>query len=111
MSDPIKKSLLDILMAIEGNDIHLDHKRDFQLYSQRPTSRRATERELEIIGEAVNRILKADKDFPLSRARQIISFRNHVIHSYDSVDNNLVWKIIIQDIPVLRQEVIDLLKD
>lgn len=90
MSDSIKKWLTDILISIDGVDYHLEGKRDFQIYVQRPTARRAVEREPEIIGEAVNRILKTDKDFPLSKAKEIISFRNRVIHSYDAIDHNLV---------------------
>ena len=98
MNDFIKKSLIDILVSIDGIDYHLAGNEDFQIYLQKPTTRRAVERELEIIGEAVNRILKVDADFPLSKARQIISFRNHVIHSYDTVDHNLVWKVIVIDL-------------
>ena len=105
MSDPIKKSLTDILMSIEGIEYHLGGKRDFIWYQAHPTVKRAVERELEIIGEAVGRILKLDKDFPLPEARQIVSFRNRVIHNYDSVDDNLVWKIVMKDIPTLRAEI------
>ncbi len=109
MSDLIKKSLSDILMSIDGIHIHLQGKTDFHWYQKSITVKRAVERELSIIGEAVNRILKEDKDFPLNSAPQIISFRNRVIHAYDSVDDNLVWKIIIKDIPLLHHEVIKLL--
>lgn len=109
MSDAIKKSLADILMSIDGIHVHLQNRNDFAAYQKSITVKRAVERELTIIREAVNRILKEDKDFPLSRARQIISFRNRVIHSYDSVDDNLVWKIIIKDLPTLQSEIIKLL--
>jgi uncharacterized protein with HEPN domain len=109
MSDLIRKSLSDILMSIDGIYIHLQGKKDFQWYQKSITVKRAVERELSIIGEAVNRIMKEDKDFPLTSAPQIISFRNRVIHGYDSVDDNLVWKIIIKDLPLLHEEVIKLL--
>ncbi len=109
MNDVIKKSLTDILMSIEGIEFHLQNKRDFVWYQTQLTAKRAVERELAIIGEAINRILKLDKDFPLSRAKEIISFRNRVIHAYDAIDDNLVWKIIIKDIPVLRNEIITIL--
>lgn len=109
MSDVIKKSLSDILMSIDGIHVHLQGKSDFQWYQKSITVKRAVERELSIIGEAVNRILKEDKNFPLSSAHQIISFRNRVIHSYDSVDDNLVWKIIIKDLPILHSEILKLL--
>lgn len=96
-------------LSIDGIYVHLQGKNDFNWYQKSITVKRAVERELSIIGEAVNRILKEDKNFPLSSARQIISFRNRVIHSYDSVDDNLVWKIIIRDIPILHAEVLRLL--
>jgi uncharacterized protein with HEPN domain len=109
MNSVIKKSLTDILMSIDGIHVHLNGKYDFNTYTKSITTKRAVERELSIIGEAVNRILKEQKDFPLSSAPQIIAFRNRVIHSYDSVDDNLVWKIIMKDLPVLHQEVDKLL--
>ncbi len=96
-------------MSIDGINVHLSGKYDFNTYAKSFTIKRAVERELSIIGEAVNRILKEEKDFPLSNAPQIISFRNRVIHSYDAVDDNLVWKIIMKDLPILQKEVEKLL--
>lgn len=110
MSDTIRKSLADILMCIDGIQVHLQGKSDFNFYSKSITVKRAVERELSIIGEAVNRIMKEDSTFPLSRSKEIIAFRNRVIHSYDAVDDNLVWKILTRDIPVLKNEVISLLQ-
>jgi uncharacterized protein with HEPN domain len=104
MNDVIKKSLTDILICIDGINFHLQGKRDFLWYTNSITVKRAVERELSINGEAVNRILRMDKDFPLSKAAEIIAFRNRVIHAYDAVDDNLVWKIIIKDIPVLKMK-------
>jgi len=60
---------------------------------------------LEIIGEATNNLLKLNPDFPLSHARLIVDLRNRVIHSYDSVDEIIIWKIVMKDIPVLLKEV------
>lgn len=69
MNDLVKKSLTDILMSIDGIDYHLGRTRNFTWYQSHPTTKRAVERELEIIGEAVNRILKQNEDFPLSHAK------------------------------------------
>lgn len=110
MNDAIKKSLTDILMSIDGIDYHLGGNRDFIWYLNHPTVKRAVERELEIIGEAMSRILKQEPDFKLKQARQVISLRNRVIHAYDSVDDNLVWKVLIKDIPILKDEVFLLLR-
>lgn len=71
---------------------------------------RGVEREIEIIGEAVNRILKIDAKIQISNARKIVNLRNWVIHSYDNVDSILIWVIIHKDILVLQLEVQHLLK-
>lgn len=69
--------------------------------------KRAVERDLEIIGEAVNRILKRDANFEklISNAKAIIGLRNQVIHSYDNISNENIWSIIINHIPRLKKEV------
>ena len=38
-------------------------------------------------------------------ARQMISFRNRLIHGYDSVDDAIVWDIIIRELPALGRQV------
>ena len=110
MSKEINKYLADILDSIVAIDAHLGSKRDFAIYCSNNTVKRAVERELEIIGEAVGRILKEDDDFPLAHGKTIVGMRNRIIHSYDAVDDNLVWKVISKDIPILKTEVETLLK-
>lgn len=105
MNPEIQKYLQDILNSIESIDIHLNYKRDLNFFLTNITARRAIERELEIIGEAVNRILKLDPDFPISKARIIVDTRNKVIHAYDAVDEYIIWKIISKDIPILKDEI------
>ena len=65
------------------------------------TKRRALEREISIIGEAMNKRLKIDSEIPISYKKVIVALRNKVIHAYDTKDNELIWKIIKKDIPVL----------
>lgn len=89
-----KKLLFDVKTAIENIDLHLENKRDFNEYTNNITKRRAVERELEIIGEAISKLLKINPSIPISFARMIVNLRNRVIHSYDAVDDILVWKII-----------------
>ena len=90
-------------------DIHLDGKRIFEEFAANITKRRAIERELEIIGEATNNLLKINTDLPVSSARKIVNLRNRVIHAYDDVDETILWKVIMKDIPVLLSEVQQLL--
>lgn len=110
MSNETNKHLADILDSIASIDVHLGGKKDFSFYCANITVKRAVERELEIIGEAVGRILKEDAGFPIAYGKIIVGMRNRIIHSYDAVDDNLVWKVITKDIPILKTEVETLLK-
>ncbi len=62
-----------------------------------------------IIGEAMNRILKIEKEISITSARQIVATRNYVIHGYDSLRDDLIWGIVINHLPLLKEEVIQLL--
>lgn len=62
-----------------------------------------------IIGEAMNRLLKLQPDLAISHARKIANTRNYVIHGYDSLRNEILWAIVINDLPILLQEVEQLL--
>jgi uncharacterized protein with HEPN domain len=72
--------------------------------------RRAVERELEIIGEAANRILKLDSEFPIENARKIVDVRNWVIHGYDKVDDVIIWGILTNHLPKLKEQADELMK-
>lgn len=111
MTEQEKKLLKDIEQAVLNIDIHLDAKRVWKEFSSSITKRRAVERELEIIGEATNNLLKINKDILLSSARKIVNLRNRVIHAYDAVDDIIVWKVIMKDIPILLKEVRQLQKE
>jgi uncharacterized protein with HEPN domain len=80
-------------------------------YSKDAFLRSAVERQFEIIGEAINRILKNDTAIAvrLSNYKRIIAFRNILIHGYDIVDHQVVWDVIRLDLPMLLKEVITLL--
>lgn len=109
MQDKINKYLYDILTSANSIFEYLGDKRDFTIYDSNKLLRRAIEREFEIIGEAINRILKLDRDYPIKNAERIISLRNYVIHGYDKVDNVIMWGIISKDLPKLKNEVEKLL--
>jgi len=105
MSNKKAKYLHDIVESILSIDEHLRFERNFSNFMQSKTMRRAVERELEIIGEAVSRLLKIAPEISISYARIIVDLRNKVIHAYDSVDYNIIWKVICKDIPVLKEQV------
>ena len=106
-----KKLLVDIIDSINSIDEHLEGKRILEEYLTNKTKRRAVEREIEIIGEAMSKLLKLNPNTPISYARIIVDLRNKVIHAYDSVDDIVIWKIIMKDIPILLLDVNKLLNE
>lgn len=106
-----KKYLADIIEAINSIDYHLDKQRILDIYLSNKTKRRAVEREIEIIGEAMGKLLKTNPNISISYSRIIVDLRNKVIHAYDSVDDILIWKIIMKDLPVLLEEAKKLLNE
>ena len=110
MKREIKKYLYDIKTSIDSIDEYLGGKRDFFEYQKNKLLRRGIERELEIIGEAMNRALKLDPELDIENARQIVDTRNWVIHGYDKVDDVVIWAIISKHLPKLKTEIENLLK-
>ncbi|MDR1756007.1 MAG: DUF86 domain-containing protein [Culturomica sp.] len=111
----IRKSLFDIRDSIDAIDAALleviGPRCDFSAYMKKRFLRRSVERELEIIGEAMNRILKIDTAFEVSNARKIVDLRNRVIHAYDSINDGIIWGIVINHLPPLKAEVQRLLDE
>lgn len=108
MDNDIKTWLYDILQSInEIESYYEDRPRFFEEYISDIKTKRAIERNIEIIGEAVNRILKKDKDFKLNNAQRIIGTRNRIIHGYDKVSDDLIWSIVINHLPKLKIEIED----
>ncbi len=105
----IKKWLKDIELAISEINSFLPEKKIFTEFQSDVKSRKAVERNIEIIGEALSRILKLKPDIMISDARKIVDTRNRIIHGYDSVSADVIWLIVMRHIPVLEKEVKTLL--
>ena len=67
--------------------------------------RRAIERNIGIIGEVTSRIARDFPEVIISHSRAIISTRNRIIHDYVAVTDDVMWKIVINDLPELKEEV------
>jgi uncharacterized protein with HEPN domain len=111
MDREIKTWLYDIFNSIEEIEQFLPQgSRKFESYSSDLKTKRAVERNFEIIGEAFKRILEKDPNIEISNSKKIIGLRNRIIHGYDVISDELIWGIIINDIPKLKAEVSALLK-
>ncbi|MEZ4916939.1 MAG: HepT-like ribonuclease domain-containing protein [Chitinophagales bacterium] len=109
MQRKILKYLYDIQESIGSIYDYLDNRMDFNNYKSNKLLRRAVERELEIIGEATNRILKINAEINISNSKRIVSLRNWVIHGYDKVDDVIIWGILSKDLPLLKNQINDLI--
>ena len=110
MDFKIQTYLLDIDQSIDEIFEFIGEKRDFKIYQSDLKTKKAVERNLEIIGEAVTRILKVDPNFKIENARNIIGTRNRIIHSYDNISDEIIWTIILRELPKLKIEISKKLK-
>jgi uncharacterized protein with HEPN domain len=104
-----KVYLKDIEQSIAEIFGFLPEQRDFFEFQKDLKTRKAVERNIEIIGEAMNRILKIEPDFPIDASRRIVDTRNRIIHGYDSVSEDVLWLIIVNYLPRLEKQVKELL--
>ena len=114
MDERILKWLYDIKMTIEEIDGYFENtEKDFFEYRKNIMLKRAIERNLEIIGEAMNRILKRDNSFEnkISNSKSIIGLRNQVIHAYDNISDENIWSILINHLPKLKSEIDNLIEE
>lgn len=106
MDDHIKTWLYDILSSInEIESYFIETPKMFEIYQNDLKTKRAIERNIEIIGEAMSRILKENSEIEISNSRKIVDVRNRIIHGYDSVSDDVIWGIVIRNLPVLQKEV------
>lgn len=106
MDQEIKTWLYDILQSINEVESYYENKpKIFEEYVSDTKTKRAIERNLEIIGEATNRIIKKDNGFTLEHSVKIIGTRNRIIHGYDKISDELIRSIVINHLPKLKKEV------
>jgi uncharacterized protein with HEPN domain len=113
MDSYVRDLLSDIVRSIDeihefSNGLTVE---DFKLYLSNKMMRRAMERDLIIIGEAMHDIVKVDhtRVMRIKNSRRVIELRNDVVHSYDDLANEKIWQFIWTELPYLRKEVAHIL--
>jgi uncharacterized protein with HEPN domain len=96
-------------MAIRHIEDFSSDKFSFTEYQNDLKTKSAVERQLAIVGEAVNKLSQVDNGILLQKAKEMVNFRNRLIHAYDSIDDTIVWAILKLHLPVLKEEVEKLL--
>jgi uncharacterized protein with HEPN domain len=109
--DRRKKYYDDIIVAISLIDEFLGEITLFSQYTVDRKTKSAVERQLAIIGEAIKKIKDIDANELINYHSSIIGFRNILVHSYDSVDDEIVWAIIKRHLIPLKKEITNKLAD
>lgn len=105
------KLLLDMKRAAERIGRFVMGK-NYGDYQADELLRSGVERQFEIIGEAMTRLVKLDRAMAerITNFRKIAGFRNALVHGYDSIDDATSWGVISKHLPILRTELDALLK-
>lgn len=111
MQEEVKVWLEDIEKAITEIKDFLPEPKNFLEFQKDIKTKRAVERNIEIIGEAMSRILSIEPAISISDSRKIVDTRNRIIHGYDSVSDDIIWLIVIRYLPALEKEIIALRKE
>jgi len=109
MQNEVRTLLADIEQAILEIKLFVPSPTNFFEFKKDLNGRRAVERSIEIIGEAINRIFKTSPQIKISNARKIVDTRNRIIHGYDTVSEEIIWSIITRDLLKLDKEIKQLL--
>ncbi|MFN3641264.1 MAG: DUF86 domain-containing protein [Flavobacterium sp.] len=109
MDNKVNAWLEDILRSNDEIFDFLPEKRDFFEFQNELKTKKAVERNIEIIGEAVNRITNyKNSQIEIQNARQIIGTRNRIAHEYDNISDEVIWTIIVRELPKLKEEILKL---
>ncbi len=103
-----KARILHIIDAIREIEFY-NKNANFRKFETTSIIRFASIKQLEIIGEAANRISgELKKSHPNIQWQRIIGLRNILIHEYFGVDAKVVWDIIQNDIPKLKTGILNI---
>lgn len=99
------KYIGDILDSIEMIKSHLTGIKTFSEYASNFMLIDAVERRLSIIGEALWKLTKLDKNINVTDQKKIIGLRHILVHDYDLIDDASIWKIVNTNLEKLKEEI------
>ena len=102
--------LIDVFIAIDKIKRYTQPFNDAQSLLYNDIHWDATIRELEIIGEATNKILHLTGDASKEK-RRIVNFRNQIVHGYFGINENIVWDVIQSKLNDLHDDLFKLIDE
>jgi uncharacterized protein with HEPN domain len=110
MDKDISKYLEDVRQSIDLIESHLMNIDSLNVYENDLKTIDAVERRLAIIGEAIFKMDKLDKDIAITDKRKIIGLRHILTHDYDLINDSSIWLICKNKLPILMEEILEILK-
>ena len=110
MQREIKKYLFDILDCINSIEDYTVNTKTYSEFNNSKKTFRAVERELEIIGEIIVRLRDSKAEVNIVNSAKIIGLRNRIAHDYENINDDIIWGIYKNHVPLLKKEIQDLLK-
>jgi uncharacterized protein with HEPN domain len=105
MNPDFIKYIQDILDSIKLIEFHLAEIKSFSDYASNYTVIDAVERRLAIIGEALWKVSKLDKNVLVTDQKKIVGLRHILVHDYDLIDDASIWKIVQSNLKILKEEI------
>jgi len=105
------KSLLWDAQSAADAIVAMTAGRNFAEFDSNIMLRSAVERQFEIIGEALRTLARVDSTIAarIPDLRDIVAFRNILIHGYATLDRARVWRVVEDDLPQLRSVLAEIL--
>ncbi len=93
--------------------LEVTSRKELAEYLEDRLLRQGVERNFEIIGEALRRLRSTDEETAgrIGDTPRIVAFRNILAHGYDTIDHEIVWHLIQDDLPTLLRTVESLLEE
>ena len=111
MKHDIFKFFEDIRLSIDLIEQHVESVASLQEYSKDQKTIDSVERRLAIIGEALYQAGKKAPELKITGKAKIIGLRHILVHEYDLINDATIWKIVHENLPLLKAEVIALLNE
>ena len=110
MDEKIRKWLFAILTSLnEIDEYFISAPKKFSTFKKDIKTKRAIERNIEIISDSITKIINLQPDITISNSKKIVDAKNYIINGYDKISDDIIWAIVMYYLPKLKSETEELL--